>query len=31
MRIEFGYDVHRLGKNEIFILAVEKIDYPEGL
>ncbi|EDS71965.1 2-C-methyl-D-erythritol 2,4-cyclodiphosphate synthase [Anaerofustis stercorihominis] len=31
MRIGFGYDVHRLGKNEDLILAGEKIDYPEGL
>ena len=31
MRIGFGYDVHRLGKNEDLILAGEKIDYLEGL
>lgn len=31
MRIGFGYDVHRLGKNQDLILAGEKIDWTEGL
>ncbi|WP_138269152.1 MULTISPECIES: 2-C-methyl-D-erythritol 2,4-cyclodiphosphate synthase [Anaerofustis] len=31
MRIGFGYDVHKLGKNKDLILAGEKIDYSEGL